>query len=270
MKPFFFKASALRRVQNTIASLTITNILLMVASFSFLGGKPILGATSWASSRITLVMQVALDVGIILFWSFKSTLKPTRRWTFVSAFFVGLLLLFSTMVFKGLVDGDTYLFLMWFVAGVHVFLVVLIIFEAFFAWHTDFSLPDYNAEYEASIQPTGVYLYQPRAVDIELTAPREARVVESGPASLYRLILTRDNRNDELPRYQRHKPANAAVIIDMANMDGEVAAEDALHPSERLDLVSQEVTVDRSDSTTTTSPSPPSPVPTSEPPSYTP
>jgi len=174
------------------------------------------------------------------------------------------------MVFKGLVDGDTQLFLMWFVAGVHVFLIVLIIFEAFFAWHTDFSLPDYNAEYEASIQPTGVYLYQPRAVDIELTAPREARVVESGPASLCRLILARDSRNDELPRYQRHKPANAAVIIDMANLDGEVAAEDALHPSERLDLVSQEATVDRSDSTTTTSPSLPCPVPNSEPPLYTP
>ncbi|KAF9386508.1 hypothetical protein CPB97_003634 [Podila verticillata] len=270
MKPFIFKANALRRVQNTIASLAITNILLMIASFSFLNGKSFFGATSWASSRLTLVMQVALDVSIIFFWSLKSSLKPTRKWTFVSAFFVVLLLLFSTMVLKGLVNGDTQLFLMWCVAGVHAFLAVLIIFEAFFAWHTDFSLPDYNAAYEASVQPTGVYLYQPRAVEIELTAPTEARVMEFGPASLRRLYLTRDSRIDELPRYQRHKPANAAVIIDMANQDGEVAAEDALHPSERLNLVPQEATVVRSDSTTNGTPSPSSSIPTAEPPSYTP
>ncbi|KAF9216267.1 hypothetical protein CPC16_009290 [Podila verticillata] len=270
MKPFIFKANVLRRVQNTIASLTITNILLMVASFSFLNGKSFTDAPSWASSRIILVMQVALDVGIILFWSLKSSLKPTRKWTFVSALFVVLLLLFSTMVFKGLVGGDAQLFLMWFVAGIHAFMAVLVVFEAFFAWHTDFSLPDYNAAYEASAQPTGVYLYQPRVVEIELTAPTEARVVESGPVSLRRLYLTRSSRNDELPRYQRHKPANAAVIIDMANQDGEVAAEDALHPSERLDWVPREATVDRSDATTNITPSPPSSIPTTEPPSYTP
>src|SRR6202012_5886175 len=117
--------------------------------FSFLSGKSFTDATSWASSRITLVMQVALDVGIILFWSLKSSLKPTRKWTFVSALFVVLLLLFSTMVFKGLVGGDAQLFLMWFVAGIHAFMAVLVVFEAFFAWHTDFSLPDYNAAYEA-------------------------------------------------------------------------------------------------------------------------
>ncbi|KAF9321097.1 hypothetical protein BG003_003594 [Podila horticola] len=273
MKPFIFKASVLRRVQNTIASLTITNILLMIASFSFLGGKTFTGSTSWASSRITLVMQVALNVGIILFWSLKSTLKPTRKWTFVSAIVVVLLLLFSVMVFMGLVGGDTQLFMMWFVSGVHVLLAIMIIFEAFFAWHTDFSLPDYNAAYEASVQPTGVYLYRPRAVDAEVPAPAEARLAGSGPASLRRLYLSQSDRHDELPRYQRHKPANAAVIIDMANLDGEVAAEDALHPSERRpDLVPPEpAAVDGSGSRTDTSPSsPPSSAIPSEPPSYTP
>ncbi|KAG0035657.1 hypothetical protein BGZ81_003669 [Podila clonocystis] len=252
----------------------MTNILLMIASFSFLGRKTIPSSTSWASSRITLVIQVALNIGIVLFWSFKSTLKPTRKWTVVSVFVVAILLLFSVMVFKGLVGGDTQLFTMWFVSGVHVLLAIMIIFEAFFAWHTDFSLPEYNAAYEASIQPTGVYLYQPRAVDAEVPTPAVARVAGSEPASLRRFYLSHSDRRDELPRYQRHKPANAAVIIDMANLDGEVAAEDALHPSERRpDLVPPEsAVVDGSNSRTNTSPSPPpsSAPPTSEPPSYTP
>ncbi|KAG0092232.1 hypothetical protein BGZ92_010461 [Podila epicladia] len=219
-------------------------------------------------------MQVAMNIGIILFWSLKSTLKPTRKWTFVSAVFVALLLLFSAMVFKDLVRGNTQLFMMWFVAGVHVLLAIMIIFEAFFAWHTDFSLPEYNAAYEASIQPAGVYLYQPRAVDAEVPAPAEARVTGSGSASLNRFHLNQSDRRDELPRYQRHKPANAAVIIDMANLDGDVAAEDALHPSERRpDLVPPEAVaiVDGSDPRTSTSPSPspPATLPT-EPPSYAP
>ncbi|KAG0040770.1 hypothetical protein BGZ82_009752 [Podila clonocystis] len=233
-------------------------------------------------------MQVALNVGIIFFWSIKSTLKPTRKWTFVSVIVVAILLLFSVMVFKGLVGGDTQLFTMWFVTGVHILLAIIIIFEAFFAWHTDFSLPDYNAAYEASMQPTGVYMYQPRAVDAEVPdpavdaevpdpavdaevpEPAVARVVGSEPASLRRFYLSQSDRRDELPRYQRHKPANAAVIIDMANLDGEVAAEDALHPSERRpDLVPPEsaAIMDGSNSRTGTSPSPP---PSSAPPSYTP
>ncbi|KAF9338424.1 hypothetical protein BG006_000023 [Podila minutissima] len=220
-------------------------------------------------------MQVVMNIGIIIFWSLKSTLKPTRKWTFVSAVFVALLLLFSVMVFKDLAGGDSPIVMMWFVSGVHVLLAIMIIFEAFFAWHTDFSLPEYNAAYEASIQPTGVYLYRPRAVDAEVPAPTEATVTESGPTSLHQFYLNQSDRRDELPRYQRYKPANAAVIIDMANLDGEVAAEDALHPSERQpDFVPLEsaAIMDESDPRTSASPSPLPPValPTSEPPSYTP
>ncbi|KAG0349557.1 hypothetical protein BG004_004410 [Podila humilis] len=122
---------------------------------------------------------------------------------------------------------------------------------AFFAWHTDFSLPDYHVHSENNdVRPTGVYLYQPRIDqslvnrrpdEEELEAPATIATPAPVPVNESRIrqqlrwffdANESQERMDELPRYQRQTPVSSAVIIDMANLDNDIADADALPESE--------------------------------------
>ncbi|KAF9426290.1 hypothetical protein BGZ94_006719 [Podila epigama] len=364
MKPFKFRAASLKRLQNTLGSITITNIILIISNFTFLGsGGPfyqdnfVPEDTTWASSKAVLASQIALNVGIIAFLSFKGARNPSKRWMLASTLAVILLLFFVISVLRSLIAGNSQNYMMWIVQAVHLLMAALIIFEHFLASQIDFSLPEYNADaqFESTDQPIAVYLYRPRIdPDLVHTAQPETNLTTtdgttttattesiessastastatttptttttgttlttttgtleaatggarlarraSGSGPLRRLLgQGNDDDNDfvdldELPMYQRFKPPNAAVIIDMANLNNDVAAPDALPPSESPHLhlplptvpvasaasvvppggrgegssSRSSLTMNRAAATTL----PTSVVPTSEPPSYSP
>ncbi|GJJ69268.1 hypothetical protein EMPS_01614 [Entomortierella parvispora] len=240
----------IRGLRVSIYSFTSCNAFLVTASFSF-------SVTSFKESAnaIYLIPQLCIFLCTVFYCFYKSKYSNPARplvQLLLSIPLAAAYLFFSVAVFLKLAAGLTnVLFLFWIVEGVNVLIAVLILLEAWFTWllrnvdeaqSTDDEDEAQQRQRSTSGQgstdptvPAAVHLYQPRLSLPHVNVAGSAQTADGGmrrhsvQASSTDGVVIQDDDDlymemEELPKYQRRRPAQSATIIDLSNLTSVDAA----------------------------------------------
>jgi len=224
-----------RKLRQALVTVASTNSFLLVASVGFKdsGSSP---------PSLLLIPQINISIITIFYAYFKYRLLPNSYTQLVSStILAGAYIFFAVRVFPQ-VDEATILLRV--IESINVFVAALLLLEAICTVVVGRAEEELAEEARAASRrsraerrmeeqriaanggsvtvPPAIHIYQPRLDLAPVDPNHRASVISGSSATVVDIDIAIDFHEDveleELPKYQRKRPAQSATIIDMANL----------------------------------------------------